>query len=584
MRVRGAASGAGRWWLPAWSALLTALVLGPLARPGFVLTYDMVTVPEQELTPDALGLGSALPRAVPQDAVLALLTSVVPGAVVYRVVLVAVVFGAALGAGMLLPRARPAVQAVAASAYVWNAYVAERLVIGHWTLLVAYAVLPWLLRQAMAVRGGEPGALPRALLLVATASLTPTGGILASAVLLLVVVAPRRPAGVPARRRLLAVMGCALFQVPWMLPAALTPTSLASDPAGVDVFAAHADSPLGLLGSVLTLGGIWNTDVVPASRGLWTAAVVTAVWVGLAIVGLRDLVAALGRAATVAVAVLTACGIVLAVAGSVDGVLAWAVEQLPGAGLLRDGHKFLAWYALALAPAVALGAARVAVAAARFSASAVSATLVVGAAAVLPLAALPDLAWGVAGRLEPVEYPDSWVEVRAVLRAQPAKGALAVLPYQPFRSFAWNDQRTVLDPLPRYAGVETVVPDDLTVNGTTLAGEDPRAAQVGRAIVAAEPIPSLLAAGIGWIAVEHGTPGVVPQSALAELDPVVLNGELDLYGVPGEPRPWKAVPPAAPVVAGHVAVLVAATALVGRGVTTWLARKYRAILIQSRRR
>ena len=38
---------------------------------GFVLSYDMVFVPRLDLTRDALGLGSALPRAVPVDAVAA---------------------------------------------------------------------------------------------------------------------------------------------------------------------------------------------------------------------------------------------------------------------------------------------------------------------------------------------------------------------------------------------------------------------------------------------------------------------------------------------------------------------------------
>ena len=233
-----------------WCALLAALVMLPLARPGFVLTYDMVTVPEQELTRAALGLGSALPRAVPQDAVLAVLTTVVPGAVVYRAILVLIVFAAALGAGLLLPGATTAVRAVAASAYAWNAYVAERLVIGHWTLLVSYAVLPWLLRAALAVRTGQRAALPVALLLVAAASITPTGGVLASAVLVLVVLVPRRgnrPTGWRPRQ-VASIAGCVVLQLPWVVPAVLTPTRVTSDPAAVEVFAAHADSPLGLLG------------------------------------------------------------------------------------------------------------------------------------------------------------------------------------------------------------------------------------------------------------------------------------------------------------------------------------------------
>src|SRR5215204_3217769 len=220
------------WPLLAWCVGLAALVLAPLARPGFLLSYDMVTVPRQELVPDALGLGSALPRAVPLDAVVAVLTQVVPGELLYRAVLVGILAGGAIGAAMLLPRASGTVRAVAASAYVWNAYVAERLVIGHWGLLVGYAVLPWLLRASLAVRHGDRAALPKALVLVALASVTPTGGILATGVLVVVVVA------LPGRRRrspaALAVAGCVVLQLPWLVPGVLTPTSLTSDPRAVE--------------------------------------------------------------------------------------------------------------------------------------------------------------------------------------------------------------------------------------------------------------------------------------------------------------------------------------------------------------
>ena len=574
-----------RWWLPAWCALLAVVVMLPLVRPGFVLSYDMVTVPEQELTREALGLGSALPRAVPQDAVLAVLTTVLPGAVVYRVILVLVIFAAALGAGRLLP-GPTAVQVVAASAYAWNAYVAERLVIGHWTLLVAYAVLPWLFRAALTLRSGGRQALPAALLLVAAASITPTGGVLASAVLVLTVLVPHAK-DPPARwrlRQVAAIGGCLVLQLPWVMPAVLTPTRLTSDPAAVELFAAHSDSPLGLLGSVLTLGGIWNSDAVPDSRALVSAAVLTVAWVSLALAGAGQLARVLGRAAALVLAVLATVGLMLGLAGSVGPVLAVAVEQVPGAGLLRDGHKFLAWYALALAPAAALGASRLAAWVAHRSRDRIRATAVLTIAAVLPLAAMPDLAWGVGGRLIPVEYPRSWQQVRTALHAERDTGALIVVPYQPFRSFPWNGQQTTLDPLPRYAGVEVVRPDTLTIGSTRLAGEDPRAAAVAAALESDDPVSGLLDAGVGWVAVENDTPGVVPDGLTEDLLEVVTSRQLDLYRVPGDPDAWTAMAPAGPVLAADLA----AVALVV-GSVCWVAlvrrtETGRIVLIQSRRR
>ena len=62
-----------------WSLALALLLLGPALGPGYVLSYDMVWVPDLALRPDFLGLGSGLPRAVPSDAVVSVLDEVVPG-------------------------------------------------------------------------------------------------------------------------------------------------------------------------------------------------------------------------------------------------------------------------------------------------------------------------------------------------------------------------------------------------------------------------------------------------------------------------------------------------------------------------
>lgn len=564
----------GDWILLTWCALLTVAVLGPLARPGHVLSYDMVAVPDQALLPSSVGLSSAMPRAVPLDAAVALADSVLTGQVLQKLVLAGIILGATLGAGLALPKVRTGTRLVAASVYTWNAYVFERLVIGHWPTLIAYAALPWLLILGRRVRQGRTTALAPGLILVALASLTPTGGLLAAALFGALVLAPG------GRHSRLVRAGGALtvlaLQAPWVVPSVLRPDPAVSDPAGVAAFAATPDSPLGLVGSVLTLGGIWNEGAVPGSRELASALALTAVLLVLAVLGATELRRHLGRAELTVLVGLAAAGLVVAFSSALPGgdtVLEWLVSEVPGGGLIRDGQKFLAWYALLVALAAAAGAAKLARAAANRN-TAVAVTLV---AALVPAAALPDLAWGAAGRLEPSQYPAEWSDVRATLQADGADGAdgdLVVLPYQPFRRFPWAGDRTVLDPAPRFLGVEAVVPDALPVSGTVVAGEDRRAEEVAAALDADADgegpdgaAARLAALGVGWIAVERDTPGTIPDGLLEALESVETNGTLDLYRVPGDIGTWTRIPPAPPVIVADIVfsvILVVASADVAR--------------------
>jgi hypothetical protein len=80
-RARRARSGG------AWPGLLAGLGLGMLAlgpglQRGFLLSYDMVTVPRQPFTATMFGLAGGPPRAVPSDAVLAVAGRVLPADIV----------------------------------------------------------------------------------------------------------------------------------------------------------------------------------------------------------------------------------------------------------------------------------------------------------------------------------------------------------------------------------------------------------------------------------------------------------------------------------------------------------------------
>lgn len=502
-------------------------VLAPLLGRGYTLAYDMAFAPRHDLLPDTLGLGTALPRAVPADAVVALLTHVVPGDLVQQLVLAAALFAGPLGAARYLREQPGGVQVVAAVAYGWSGYVAERLFIGHWPYLVVYACLPWLARAARTLT--TPREVARLALLMAPAALSPTGGLLAAGVAMV---------SGGARKLWLTTTIALVLNAPWWVPAILHPGGTLSDAAGAEAFAARGESWGGALLSLLGTGGIWNAEVVPASRTNPVVPLLLLVVTAVAVIGMRALpkpLVALGVA-----------GLLLALLGGTP-VLGWVTEHVPGGGLLRDSQKWVAWWALPLALGFALGAARAADTVAR------GRTAVLVGAAIIPIAIMPDLAWAGWGRLAPVDYPQDWANVRRILEESPRDGDVVTLPFGVFRQFGWNDGRTQYDPAPGYLPRTTVTDDTLVVDGKPVPGEDARAAAVREYLDNGRDLAEL---GVRWVLVEHGTPGRIDENPIKTDERIYHGRWLDLYELRG---PLKSDttgrPPKAPVIAADVLAL-----------------------------
>ena len=92
------------------------------------------------------GLAGGPPRAVPSDAVVAVASRVLPADLVQKLLLLSIFTLACSGAAALLAREPWFARLAAGVFYAWNPFVAERLIIGQWALLLGYAGLPWALR------------------------------------------------------------------------------------------------------------------------------------------------------------------------------------------------------------------------------------------------------------------------------------------------------------------------------------------------------------------------------------------------------------------------------------------------------
>ena len=633
--------------------VVTALLLAGLARPGFPLLRDWVATPTPPLSDAALGLGESAARAVPQDVAVAWATRALDAVelpVWPLTGLLTAVFCVwlAVAAGALVRRVIPGADSPGSGSpvwsghllrvpvvvgAVWNPLVVERLLQGHWSLLAGVAAvmtMPLLLARA------RPRVAAACAALVA-AGLTPTGWVLA---VVAGAVSLWGAGSAPAQdnnqgqdhnqdqghnqdnnqdqdqspsagRRIRAAMPLAAVAVvtalPWLLATALAGgagADSAGGDTGVTAFAARAETGIGTLGSVVALGGIWNSAAVPASRASWWAAVALAllliVW-ALAARGLwrarRDPVVR----TMIPLALVTWLLVALAATGPGLAALDALVDAVPAAGLLRDSQKFVA---LALpATVLALGFATRALASRLRPAGAALAITAIAVAAV------PDAPRALWDSLRPVTYGDGWAQVAGIVDDRP--GDLLVLPAGSFRSTPlWAGGAAVLDPAPRMLGTRVLVPGDLVVGRTggaasdsagpdsaagattdtggsavvsTVAGEGDRARQATEALLRGEDPRALTGLGVRWVLDERTSAGPRGESdrTLRATTTRFTDPELVLYelGVADEPEldPVASAPPPASegarvaVLAAHAAWLltgVAAAALAGLGVSS----------------
>ncbi|GLP81112.1 hypothetical protein [Mycobacterium antarcticum] len=504
--------------MPAYALALALAVTAPLLKPGYLLLRDAVSTPRSHLTDAALGLTEAAPRALPQDFAIALASHVVDGGVIVKLLLIAGLWLAGWGAARLAAEvvsdAGLPGQFVAATLAVWNPYVAERLLQGHWSLLVGYGCLPWV---AVAVlRMGSGGPWWPVLFWTALAGLTPTGLMLAATVALVTCVAP----GAGRSRRVCAAasLGAAVLgALPWLVAPMLAGSLSSTQAAGVTEFAARAEPGLGTLLSLAGLGGIWNGEAVPATRTTLFAIVATAVLLMVVVAGLPT---AVRRPAARPLLILAAVA-VLAPALMATGPGLAAVEALlravPGLGVLRDAQK---WVALAV-PGYALAGAAAVVTLQRRIPGVVTAAVCCLALVVV----LPDLAWGVGGKVTSVRYPSAWPAAAALIDADP--GPVAVLPPDSMRQYPWAGAAPVLDPLPRWVSADVLTTGDLNIGGQTVPGEGRRAREVERLVQNGAGVDELARAGVGWVVVEGGEPRLDLPVAFAADD-------LTVYRVGGE--------------------------------------------------
>jgi hypothetical protein len=213
----------------------------------------------------------------------------------------------------------------------------------------------------------------------------------------------------------------------------------------------------------------------------------------LAAIGARELPAWRWRATA-----LAGVGAAIAVGSAVpvlDGIYD-ALSRTPLGQPLREGQKVLPLALVFLAPAAALGARRIAAGLPREELRAAPAAIL----AFCVLLIVSPWLWGLGGRLDPVDVPDSWEEASELVGDE---GTVLALPWHQYFDLEAAEGRRSYNPVPLYLEGDVIASSDPELGSKSRETADRREDEVPTIlddIDAGEPIaPALERLGVRWI-------------------------------------------------------------------------------------
>jgi len=472
-----------RYWL---YAAITLLVLAPLLLPGYVLTMDMVFVPHPPLP-------SEINASFPFYAALHYLSYLLPGDILQKLVLLAVIFGAGVGMHRLLaslPGVKLSRWAITAGAlfYMLSTFVYERLMMGQFAVVAGYALLPFfavsLQRFLRESSWRQTGWLVGWVMLIAIMSIHTLLPMFVVGLLWLFV--ERRHWRKFATKLAVGALASLVLASYWIVPTLMSGNTIS---AALAQGSSTGFATQGGLFSLLRLQGFWAEgrdlflmpqDISPLP-GVWQTLAWTVMVVGLIVAWRRYKSLAVVYGTCIVVGCLVA---------------------LIGLGnAYREPHKMMLLTALGMSVFLAVGAHT------WITRRAKSGTLKGLLVCAVPVLLGIGMLWGFWGQLSSRSYPPEWYALNQELKKVPDDTPVVFLPWHLYQRFSFSPrivahpaqtffegQKIVVNNDPEFAGVAPLKNDGLTSSVTKLiAQKKPLAAddllryEVGYVILAREP-------------------------------------------------------------------------------------------------
>lgn len=506
-----------RYWL---YGVLALVILGPLLSPGYVLTMDMVFVPHPPIPTD-------INASYPFYVLLHILSYVIPGDVLQKLLLAGILAGAGIGAHrlvrQLLPDATRYAVAAAGTFYMMSAFVYERLMMGQFAVIAGYAALPFfvvaLLRFMQTPTWRQLWWVVAWVLIVATLSVHTLVPL--ALVSLLIVGVQWRQWKAMYKKILVGIGVVTVVSSYWLLP-----TLLGSNLTGAalrgsgdnDAFASQ-----GGLFALLRLQGMWaepyglfylpqDVGIVP---GIWQTLIWAMVIVGFAVLWRRQ------RQIAVVSGLLIVISCVVALVGIGGGY--------------REPHKIIVLVALCMA---VLGASGIDYWLGRLRPGRAIIRPFMGIfACAVPILMGMVLLWGCWGQLQTSMYPAEWYALNQKLQTLPNDKPAVFVPWHLYQRYSFSarivaspaatffeGRRIIVSDDPEFANVQPLKRDTLTTSVDKLLKQKPHN-------LAAE----LHKIGVGYVILAD-EPNIEEYEYIRELSgltQVFTQGSITLYRVEG---------------------------------------------------
>lgn len=515
-----------RRWIPvAVYALVGLAFVVPLLRRGYLFSFDMAFGPNERIPAEAFGLGSDFGRRLPTFIVIAGLSRLVDAEWIGKAILFAIPFFAGLGMHRLAPTRSMAGRYFAGLLYAVNPFVYERMLAGHWHILLGYALVPWALRALIGwARGSEDdvGDLARSQrwrqLAIVTLWLGLIGivsFVVATELLVLTLAAVltlRRTSILKKLRSAALLVGTfSLANATWIVAGLAKADELKSfTRLDFRAFLVRGSSPIGATGNVVRLTGFFRDDF--RSPVLNTPAGTILLLVVLGLVGLGFVSALRGHRMHRRIAWLfLGLGVVAAVgalgerAPLIGPILGWLYPRIPGMEMLRESQKLVGLLALVYAIFGSLGVEAVvglrasgteavenvdvveseeprgqsagtgtgaSAGTGALAGAKVGVLLTALAIVALPLAWTPNFFWGAGGRITVSQYPDGWYEADSVLKADGA-GRAVVFPWHVHLPLSFAEGKTNVNPAGDFFNRDLIQSGKVEFPGFMLGVDDP---------------------------------------------------------------------------------------------------------------